>query len=115
VAVHVSVGCVLTPVAPVAGLGELGNPGGDAPTVPEVDTLSNAAVATCEVSWLDTASPTYTLGPMVNDADPICRHVVPSADWNPVIVLPERTILTHSGAAVAVPATLAADAPVESR
>jgi hypothetical protein len=37
--------------------------------------------------------------------------VVPSADWNPVIVVPMRTSFTQYGAAAAAPTTLIAAAP----
>ena len=43
-------------------------------------TLSNVAVASRVVSWLDTASPTYTAASIVNVSVPTIVHARPSAD-----------------------------------
>ena len=78
-------------------------------------TLSNVAVAFTPVTWLDTASPTYTTGAMVNVDDPTCVHVVPSADSYPVIVLPARVSFTHRGAVDWLPGELTLMAPSARR
>ena len=43
-------------------------------------TLSNVAVAFTPLTWLETASPTYTTGAIVKVDTPTCVHVTPSGD-----------------------------------
>src|SRR5512144_2546885 len=69
-------------------------------------TLSNVAVASCVVSWLETARPTYTFAAIVNVSLPTAVHVVPSPETYAVMTFPRRSSLTHAGAPPAPPLVL---------
>ena len=67
------------------------------------------------VAWLHTASPMYTLLVMERVAVPTVAHVLPSAEDDAVIVVPERTSFSQRGAAPDPPATYAVDPPFDVR
>src|SRR5687768_7146170 len=81
-------------------------------------TFENAAAANDPSKWLVTASPAYTLAPIVIVALlPCCRQLCPSAETKAVKTLPTRRRRTQYGARVTssgVPDS-AADPPVDDR
>ena len=87
---HVNVGLVLTPVAPLAGDGEVGVPGAEPPPAAVTATESNVDVFSCDVLWLVTMRPTLALEPRVALALPTVVHVTPSLETDPVTVDPDR-------------------------
>ena len=108
---HVNVGPVPTPVAPLAGDGDPGVPGAEPPPVAVTATESNVAVLSCPVLWLVTASPTLAVDPSATLMLPTVVHVEPSADTEPVTVDPDRTSLSHAGTGSVAPASQAVDPP----
>jgi hypothetical protein len=61
--------------------GTITSPCGSSHHRPHRDTKWNVAVAVCVLTWLDTASPTCTLDPMLTVALPMDAQLIPSADW----------------------------------
>ncbi len=108
---HVNVGLVLTPVAPLAGDGEVGVPGAEPPPAAVTATESNVDVFSCDVLWLVTMRPTLALEPRVALALPTVVHVTPSLETDPVTVDPDRTSLSHVGAGPVPPASHAVEPP----
>ena len=78
-------------------------------------TLSNVAVASTPVTWLDTPRPTSMDEPSWNVSLATCAQVTPSGDSKAAIVLPVRVSFTHRGAVVNVPEVLTLAAPSDSR
>ena len=108
---HVSVGLVLTPVAPFAGDGVAGVPGAVPPLEAVTATESNVAVLSCPVLWLVTTRPTLAVVPSVTLVLPTVVHVEPSADTKPVTVEPDRTSFSHDGTGSDAPASQAVEPP----
>ena len=78
-------------------------------------TLSNVAVASRVVSWLDTPRPRWTSAGIANVSLPTVVHVDPFAERNAVIVLPRRSSFTHIGAVPAPPLVLVDIPPCATR
>ena len=95
---HAIAAVVLTPVAPVAGVAENGVAGGSPTT-----TLSKFEVLRSVVSWLLIARPARVVD-IAMLVVPICVHVVPLAETDPVTIIPLRVSFSHAGAACAPPA-----------
>jgi len=97
------VGDVLTPVAAFVGDGDDGAPGAEPP--PDDTTAeSNVDVLIVDVSWLVTSIPAATADGNEIVVEPTCVHVEPSADTDPVTVVPLRVSFSHTGAAWTAPA-----------
>ena len=76
-----SVELVPAPVVPSAGVGESGADGGvEDALVAATETLSNVAVLSAAVLWLETTRPTTVLPAMASVVLPTVRHVDPSAE-----------------------------------
>ena len=75
-----SVGAVLTPVAPLAGLGDAGAVGGAGGVAVWTLTPANVEVLSCDVSWLVTIIPTRAPFGIEAVVVPTSVHVLPLAD-----------------------------------
>src|SRR5579872_1925458 len=80
-----------------------------------VVTLSNVAVASVPLMWLDTARPASTFVDIVNVSLPTVVQVVPSADSYAVMTLPARVSFTQRGAVDMDPAVLTLVLPSATR
>ena len=58
-------------------------------------TLSNVAVASVDVEWLETARPMYTVDGMAIASVPTSDQELPSADWYAEMLVPDRVSLTQ--------------------
>ena len=105
--------CVAEPVDPTAPMSRPCHPDGSAAdaTTPEIDTLSNTPVASAEVVWLLTASPTSTLDDSENVSEPTMVQLVPVLDMYAVMRLPARVSRTHRGAVPVPPAVCVVSPP----
>ena len=97
-------GDVLTPVAVFAGEGEDGAPGAE-PTADDTTAESNVDVLIVDVSWLVTIIPASIADGKAIVVEPTGVHVEPSADIDPVTVVPLRVSFSHTGAAWTAPAS----------
>src|SRR5215510_11603156 len=88
--------------------------GGGGPDPPTV-TLSNVEVLSVVVSMLVTASPIVALGDIAVVMLPTVVHEEPSAEMDPVTVLPLRESRSHAGAGWVAPAKYVVSPPVDER
>src|SRR5688572_7609998 len=85
--------------------------GFDVPAVETMLTSSTTTVAVALVSWLVTASPTYTSCSMMSCADPIEVQVNPSCERNASKLLPARVNRTQPGTPPSPPSVCSLDPP----
>ncbi len=104
--------CVAEPVDPTAPMSRPCHPDGSAAdaTAPEIETLLNTPVASEDVEWLLTASPTSTLDGSENVSEPTSVQELPVVDTYAVTRLPARVRRTHRGA-VPLPPEVCVDSP----
>src|SRR5262245_52372058 len=90
------------------------HPGGSVPSPTTITEVKPASTLPDNL-WLDTASPTSTVGAIETEAVPNGVQTAPSADRDAVSVVPRRSTFSHTGAAPASPDVCSVAPPVCKR